>query len=104
VHIFYCAGGKIGEVAGVILAKKHSPNGDLEAPDVVPVRPVCRLPGSARVRHRTQVGASGVLSPVSARFAMLPGFKSGEHRTVRCSASSDPSNLQTSLCLRPVCT
>ena len=41
---------------------------------------------------------------MSGRFAVLPGFKSGEHRTVRCSVSGDPSNLQTSLSLGPVCT
>jgi len=87
VHIFYCAGGKFGEVTGVFLAERHLPDAGPEAPDAVPVRPVCRLPSSARDRHRTQVGASGVLSLVSARFALLPGFKSGEHRTVRCSAS-----------------
>jgi len=51
VHIFYRAVGKVGEVTGVFL--KHSPDAGPEAPDVVPVRLVCRLPGSARVRHRT---------------------------------------------------
>jgi len=53
VHIFYCAGGKIGEVMGVFLAEEHSPDAGSEAPDAVSERPVCRLPGSARVRHRT---------------------------------------------------
>jgi len=48
VHFFYCADGKVGEVAGVFLAPDTGP----EAPEAVPVRPVCRLPGSARVRHR----------------------------------------------------
>ena len=99
MHIFYCAGGKIGEVAGV------SPDAGPQAPDAVLVRPVCSLSGSARVRHRTpgtgrQVGASSVLSPVSSRFALLPRFKS----VVRCSVSGDLARLQTSLCLRPVCT
>ena len=47
VHFFYCAGGKIGEVAG------HSPDAGLEAPDAVPVRPVSTQPGSVRVRHQT---------------------------------------------------
>ena len=83
MHIFYCAGGKIGEVVGV------SPDAGPQAPDAVPVRPVCRLSGSARVRHRTQVGASSVLSPVSSRFALLPGFKSA----VRCSVSGDLARL-----------
>ena len=53
MHIFYCAGGKIGEVAGVFLAEKHSPDAGPEAPDAMPVRPMCRLPDSARVRHQT---------------------------------------------------
>jgi len=53
VHIFYCPGGKIGELAGVFLAKKHSPDAGPEAPDAMPVRPVSRQPGSVRVRHRT---------------------------------------------------
>ena len=53
MHIFYCAGGKIGEVAGVFLAEEYSPDAGSEAPDAVFERPVCRLPGSARVRHRT---------------------------------------------------
>jgi len=89
VYIFYCAGGKFGVVAGVFLTKKHSPDAGSEAPDAVSERPVCRLPGSARVRHRTLAGASDALSPVSARFANLSGCESGEHRTVRCSASGD---------------
>ena len=53
MHFFYCAGGKIGEVAGVFLAEEHSPDAGPEAPDAVPVRPVSRQPGSVRVRHRT---------------------------------------------------
>jgi len=44
---------KFGEVAGIFLAKKHSPDAGPKAPDVVPVRPVYRLPGSARVEHWT---------------------------------------------------
>jgi len=88
----------------VFLAEEHSPDAGPKAPDAVSVHSVCRLPGSARVRHRTQAGASGVLSLVLCIFALLPGFKSGEHRTVQSSASGDPTRLQTSLCLRPVCT
>ena len=42
MHIFYCAVGKIGEVAGVFLAEKYSPDAGLEAPDTVSMRPVCR--------------------------------------------------------------
>jgi len=33
--------------------RKHSPDAGSEAPDAVSERPVCRLAGSARVRHRT---------------------------------------------------
>ena len=90
--------------AGVFLAEKHSQDAGPEASDVVSVHPVCRQPGTVRVRHRTLACASDGVRPVSGRFAVLPGFKSGEHRTVRCSASGDPSNLQTSLSLGPVCT
>jgi len=64
-----------------------------EAPDAVLVRPVCRLPGSARVRHRTPGTGRRLERPVFARFANLSGYKSGEHWTVRCSASSDPASL-----------
>ena len=42
MQFFYCTGGKIREVAGVFLAKKHSPDAGSDAPDVVSVRPVCR--------------------------------------------------------------
>ena len=42
-----------GEVAGVFLAEEHSSDAGSEAPDAVPELPVCRLPSSARVRHRT---------------------------------------------------
>ena len=42
VHIFYCAGGKFGEVAGVFLAEEYSPDAGSEAPDTVSERPVCR--------------------------------------------------------------
>ena len=37
-------------------------------------------------------------------FAFLPGYETGEHRTIRCSASGDPTRLQTSLCLSSVST
>ena len=54
------AGGKVGEVTGVFLAEKHSPNAGLEAPDAVLVGPVCRQSDSVRVRHRT-LGTRGKL-------------------------------------------
>ena len=44
--------------------EKHSPDAGPEAPDAVPVGPVCRQSDSVRVRHRTQGGASGGVSPV----------------------------------------
>jgi len=105
VHIFYCAGWKIGEVAGVFLRTLAQRN-----------RTLClcvRCAGSAwlaRVGHRTPgterrldpIGASGVLSLVLYAFAMLSGFKTGEHWTVWCSASGDPASLQTSLSLSPL--
>ena len=52
-------------------------------------RPVQTLPGPARVRHRTTgTGRRPVRPVVRVRcevcFAVLPGFKSDEHRTVRC--------------------
>ena len=37
----------------MFLAEEHTPDAGSEAPDAVPERPVCRLPGSDRVRHRT---------------------------------------------------
>jgi len=93
----------IAPVGNLEKSRECSPDVGPEAPDAVSVRPVCRLPSSARVRHRTQAGVSSVLSPVSARFALLPGSKSGEHRTVRCSASGDRASLQTSLSFSPMC-
>ena len=53
-----------GVVAGVFLAEEHSPDAGSEAPDAVSERPVCRLPDSVRVRHRTQLGASDGMRPV----------------------------------------
>ena len=50
MHIFYCAGGKFGEVAGVFLAHRTLA---VEATDVESERPVQTVPGPARVRHRT---------------------------------------------------
>ena len=94
VHIFYCAGGKIGEVARVFhrtLAQRH--------------RTLCLAQlGLGTGRRLEPVGASGVLSPVFCVFAMLSGYETGEHRTVWCSASGDPVSLQTSLSLSLVST
>jgi len=108
MHIFYCAGGKFGEIAGVFLAEQHPPDAGLEAPDAVSVCPVCRQClaqlGLGTRRRLDPVGASGVLSPVFCIFAILSGYETGEHRTVRCSASGDPASLQTSLSFSPVST
>jgi len=84
--------------------EKHSPDAGPEAPDAVPVRPVCRLPGSARVRHQTPGTRHRLERPVSTRFALRPGFKFNEHRTVRRSASGALHFLRTSMSLRPMCT
>jgi len=61
------------------------------APDAESERLVQTLPGPARVRHRTTGTGRRPVRPVvrvrcEVRFALLPGFKSGEHRTVRCPA------------------
>jgi len=64
VYIFCCAGGKVGEDAGVFLAEKHSPDAGPEAPDAVPVGPVCRQSDSVRVRHRTLGTGRKVERPV----------------------------------------
>ena len=112
MHIFYCAGGKFGEVAGVFLAEEHSPDAGSEAPDAVSERPVCRLPDSVRVRHRTigtgrwlerpvvSVRCAGVLRP-SLRMGPVSTGRSG---CVRWLASGDPASLRSSLRMSPVCT
>ena len=82
MHIFYCAGGKFGEVAEVFLAEEHSQDAGSEAPDAVSERPVCRLPDSVRVRHRTIGTGRSLERPVYGRFATLSAHGSGEHRTL----------------------
>ena len=72
----------------MFLAEKHSPDAGSEAPDAVSERPVCRLPGPARVRHRTIGTERWPVRPVvrvrcEVRFADLSGCESGEHRTLR---------------------
>jgi len=85
VHIFYCAGGKFGEVAGVFLAHRTLAS---RAPDAESERPVQTVPGPARVRHWTTGTGRGPVRPVvrvrcEVRFAELSEFKSGEHWTQR---------------------
>jgi len=81
VHIFYCAGGNFGEVAGVFLAEKHSPDAGVgstgrgsRASGVVSVVQVC-------------TGRTGVSPVLSVRcvggLATLSAHESGEHRTLR---------------------
>jgi hypothetical protein len=112
VHTFYCAGGKIGEVAGVFLAEEHSPDAGSEAPDAVSERPVCRLPDSVRVRHRTIDTGRSLERPVvcvrcedvlqtSLRVGPVSTGRSG---CVRWLASGDPASLRSSLRMSPVCT
>jgi len=92
--------------------RKHSPDAGSEAPDAVSERPVCRLPDSARVRHRTpgtgrkmeppvvSVRCEGVLQP-SLRMSPVSTTRSG---CVRWLASGDRASLQSSLRMSPVCT
>jgi len=61
VHIFYCAGGNFGEVAGVFLAHRTLAFG---APNAESERPVQTVPGPARVRHRTIGTGRGLERPV----------------------------------------
>ena len=112
MHIFYCAGGKFGEVAGVFLTEEHSPDVDSEAPDAVPVRPVSRQPDSVRVRHRTigtgrwlerpvvRVRCAGVLRP---SLGVSP-VSTGRPVCVRWIASGDLASLRNSLRMSPVST
>jgi len=69
MHIFYCAGGKFGEVAGMFLTEKHSQDaGPGGTGRRACVSDVLSVPGPARVKHWTPgtgrrldpIGASGV--------------------------------------------
>ena len=58
------------------------------APDAESERPVQTVPGPARVRHRRTGTGRRPMRPVvrvrcEVRFAELPEFMSGEHRTQR---------------------
>ena len=106
MHIFYCAGGKVGEVAGVFLAEEHSLDVGSEAPDAVPVRPVSRQPDSVRVRHRTIGTGRSLERPVvcvrceevlQTSLRMSP-VSTGRSGCVRWLASGDPASLRSSLC------
>ena len=112
MHIFYCAGGKIGEVVGVFLAEEHSPDAGSEAPDAVSERPVCRLPDSVRVRHRTIGTGRSLERPVVCvrceevlqTSLRMSSVSTGHSGCVRWLASGDPASLWSSLRMSPVCT
>jgi len=56
MHIFYCAGGKFREVAGVFLAEKHSSDaGRGGTRRIACASGVLSVTGPVRVRHRTHV-------------------------------------------------
>ena len=102
MHIFYCVGGKFGEVAGVFLAEKHSPDAGHGSTGRCAYASgvlwcLARL-GLGTGRRLDPVRVSGVVSPVFCAFALLSGFETGVHRTVRCSASGDRA-LCRSLCV-----
>ena len=81
MHIFYCAGGKIGEVAGVFLAEKHSPDAGVGSTGRWS-RASGVLSGAAECTGRT--GESPVLSVRCAGGSVtLSALESGEHRTLR---------------------
>ena len=69
MHIFYYAGGKFREVAGVFLAKKYSPDADcIGTGRWGCASGVLSVPGPVRVRHRT-LGTGRRLNPVGASGA-----------------------------------
>ena len=83
VHIFYCAGGKFGVVAGVFLAEKTLTGRWLLEHRTLR-RPVQTVPGPVRVRHR-MIGTG--------RWLERPVVR------VRCAGV-----LRPSLRMSPVCT
>ena len=99
MHIFYCAGGNFGEVAGVFLRRKHSPDALRGGTGRWPLASGV-LSGATDCTGRTgespvlSVRCEGVLAtlsahesggarPVCERFATLSAYGSGEHRTLR---------------------
>ena len=83
MYIFYCAGGKFGEVAGVFLTEKHSPDALRGGTGHWPLASsvLSGLTTGSRV-HRTHRCESGAQRPVCGRFATLFAHGSGEHRTL----------------------
>ena len=80
MHIFYCAGGKFGEVTGVFLTEKHSPDALRGGTGRWPLASGV-LSGIAECTGRT--GVSPVLSVRCAGgLATLSTHESGEHRTL----------------------
>ena len=101
MHIFYCAGGKFGEVVG----NTHRTLAT-EAPDAVSERPVQTVPDPARVRHRT-IGTGRWLERPVVRVrcadVLRPSLRMGPVSTgrYRCLASGDPVCLRNSLRMSP---
>ena len=78
---FYCAGGRFGEVAGVFLSRKHSPDALRGGTGRWPLASGV-LSGAAECTGRT--GESPVLSVRCAGgLVTLSAHESGEHRTLR---------------------
>ena len=101
-YIFYCAGGKFGEVAGVFLSRKHSPDALRGGTRRWPLASGV-LSGVAECTGRT--GVSPVLS-VRCAGVLRPSLRMGPVSTgrYRCLASGDPASLRSSLRTSPVCT
>ena len=105
MHIFYCAGGNFGEVAGVFLSRKHSQDALRGGTGRWPLASGV-LSGVAECTGRT--GVSPVLSVRCAGgLVTLSVHESGEHRTLRVHsvlASGDRASSRSSLRTGLVCT
>ena len=105
MHIFYCAGGKFGEVAGVFLSRKHSPDALCGGTGRWPLSSGV-LSGAAECTGRTgesPCSASGVRAiwRPSLRMSPMSTVRSG---CVQWLASGDRASLRSSLRTGPVCT
>ena len=81
MYIFYCTGGKFGEVTGVFFTEKHSPDALRGGTRRWPLASGV-LSGVAECTGRTEV--SPVLSVRCAGVLVtLSAHKSSEHRTLR---------------------
>jgi len=105
VHIFYCAGEKFGEVAGVFLCWKHSPDAQRRGTGRWPLASgvlsgVAECTGCTGVSPVPSVQCEGVLLP-SQRMSPVSTGRSG---CVRWIASGDRASLRSSLRTSPVST